>query len=425
MSNEPLKIENIDFSVSSQIDRAPHWTMIRELTKNAIEAAEKAAKDKIIHWTTGDYRGTRKAVIWNTGPGLDAFQLKAATDLACQIDKTLSLDENFGVGAKVSALANNKEGMRYRSCKDGRVHEVIIGHDEETGTYVRFEREIQGGAKDTVIDVTDVVMREGIHSVDCDWTEVMLLGNSPDQDTASRPFASVSTEKTHVANALYRRFYRLPAGVKLRLDAVYHRFDSTRYFAPIEKRYDQFVHFETVELKDYELRIHYLHDPKVGDQSGLRQSSRGALASTTTTCCLIHKDEMYSVATGKPWSALAPRFGIPFGSKELCVHIELRDEDARPSQYRERLISPFTGEDIVPEDFADFVRAFMPEWVKEVIQEASPRQKEDFSDLESELQDLLNRYKVPLTGLKTDRSSGQPSESPSGNFMMDYRAFGS
>jgi hypothetical protein len=76
---------------------------------------------------------------------------------------------------------------------------------------------------------------------------------------------------------------------------------------------------------------------------------------------------MYSVMTGTEWSAVAPRFGIPFGSKELCVHIEIADDDARPSQYRERLISPSTGQDIVPLDFAICVRERMPEWVKEAV----------------------------------------------------------
>jgi hypothetical protein len=37
--------------------------------------------------------------------------------------------------------------------------------------------------------------------------------------------------------------------------------------------------------------------------------------------------------TGPEWSAAAPHFGIAFGSKELCVHIELADDDARPAGY--------------------------------------------------------------------------------------------
>ena len=124
MPNEAIRISDVAFVVTSQIERAPHWTMIRELTMNAIEAAARASGEKIVHWTSGVYAGTRKAVIWNTGPAMDAAELKAATDLACKINKSLGLDENFGVGAKVSSLANNKLGMRFRSCKGGKVSEV-------------------------------------------------------------------------------------------------------------------------------------------------------------------------------------------------------------------------------------------------------------------------------------------------------------
>ncbi|MGH9340303.1 MAG: hypothetical protein ACRD1R_12140 [Acidobacteriota bacterium] len=92
MPNEALKIFDEAFVVTSQIERAPHWTMVRELTMNAIEAAAQAPGDKLVHWTSGTYRDARKAVLWNTGPGMGPAELKAATDLACQIDKNLDLD---------------------------------------------------------------------------------------------------------------------------------------------------------------------------------------------------------------------------------------------------------------------------------------------------------------------------------------------
>jgi hypothetical protein len=113
--------------------------------------------------------------------------------------------------------------------------------------------------------------------------------------------------------------------------------------------------------------------------------------------------------TGNEWSAAAPRFGIPFGSKELCVHIELDDDEARPSQYRERLISKVTGGDVLPQDYAFCVIERMPEWVKEVIRNASPRRTEDYNDLRKELQDLLNKYKVKVTGRRIDQVNGDKS----------------
>ena len=202
----------------------------------------------------------------------------------------------------------------------------------------------------------------------------------------------------------------MPEGVKVRLDPIYQRFDSRGTFVPIGQRADKFANVESVRIPEVNITIHFLHDPPVGDKSGLRMSSSYALGSSTTTCCLVHKDEMYSVITGNEWSAVAPRFGIPFGSKELCVHIEIAEEDARPSQYRERLISRTTSQDIVPLDFAVYVRERMPEWVKEVIRNASPRQSEDFKDLQMELQNLLNRYKVKVTGRKIDAQGGPSTE---------------
>lgn len=414
MANEALKISDIAFVVSSQIERAPHWTMIRELTMNALEAASKADGDKTVQWTSGIYRGVRKAVIWNTGPGMDAAELKAATDLACEINESLGLDENFGVGAKVSSLGNNKIGMRFRSCKCGQVSQVILGYDPDDKVYVRFDFDLPNGTTDTVIDVTAAVVKEGIRKIEHDWTEVMLLGNSEEQDTAARPLAATQTEKSYIATALYRRFYRLPDGVKLRLDANYQRLDGSRVMTAIGQRYDKFAQTETVDVPEAELKIHYLHDPAVGDRSGNRMSSSNALGSSTTTCCIVHKNEMYGVMTSNEWSAAAPRFGIPFGSKELCVHIEISDDAARPSQYRERLISRGSGDDILAQDYSIFVREKMPEWVKEVIRKASPQRTENYSDLQKELQDLLNKYKVKVTGRRIDAQGERSNDEEKG-----------
>ena len=49
MPNEPLAIADVPFSVTTQIQRAPHWTMIRELTMNAIEAASRATGEKVVY----------------------------------------------------------------------------------------------------------------------------------------------------------------------------------------------------------------------------------------------------------------------------------------------------------------------------------------------------------------------------------------
>ena len=68
--------------------------------------------------------GTDKLAIWNTGPGMDGHELLKICNIASSLGKEKSLMGNFGMGTKVASLPSNQRGMRYRSCKNGRVHEV-------------------------------------------------------------------------------------------------------------------------------------------------------------------------------------------------------------------------------------------------------------------------------------------------------------
>jgi hypothetical protein len=409
MTTESLGINQIDFLVRAMIERAPAWTMPRELVKNAIEAAEQATGKKEVRITSRAYRGVPKLVIWNTGPGLSDTDLVKITQLSSSVHKTLDLDANFGVGAKVSSLANNKSGMIYRSCKAGAVSEVILAYDVEVQNYVRVKRRI-GDEDLAVIDVTQAAAKEGA-DLSIDWTEVMLLGNSPDQNTVETPLASEGrTDKGYIATALYRRFYRVPGDVTIKLDGDFTRFPTPRNFETIWDRRDKsFLRYQAVRSDDHGATVHFYHDPEHKSSSSMRQSAAGALGSTTTTMCLVHKDEMYSVKTGVSWSAAAPAFGIPFGSKELCVHVELDEGLARPSQYRERLIRRENGADIAPEEFAHVVREVMPQWVKDVVAAASPDRAADYDDLQKELQTLLDEYKMKSEGRKR-HDDGLPSE---------------
>ena len=87
----------------------------------------------------------RKLAFWNTGIGMDDEELKQATDLSSSVNKQMAMDGNFSIGAKVSGLTMSREGIRYRSCKNGIVNEVTIGFDPDEGTYVRFPVELPDG----------------------------------------------------------------------------------------------------------------------------------------------------------------------------------------------------------------------------------------------------------------------------------------
>ena len=124
----------------------------------------------------------------------------------------MALDGNFGIGAKVSGLTMSREGIRYRSCKDGVVNEVTIGFDPDEGTYVRFPVELPDGSSDTVYDVTQVVRNSG-KDTSFDWTEVVLFGENQDHNTVAEPLGKGKTveRKFHCLQYL-QTFCKLQSG---------------------------------------------------------------------------------------------------------------------------------------------------------------------------------------------------------------------
>jgi hypothetical protein len=144
---ERLDIYDKRFLINRLIEQAPVSTLVREFFNNAEECAALAPEgNRRIEIYPVEIGGVRKLAFWNTGPGLDDAELKQATDLSSSINKNMSMDGNFGIGAKVSGLTMSKAGIRYRSCKNGTVWEVTIGYDDDEGTYVRFPVELPDGA---------------------------------------------------------------------------------------------------------------------------------------------------------------------------------------------------------------------------------------------------------------------------------------
>lgn len=408
----PIKIADIDFTVSRQIEQCPKTMMLRELAMNAIEAAAKApAGRRIVEIkgkTISECGDTRKLTIWNTGPGMSSTELDHICDLAASLGKDMALEGNFGMGAKVASLPSNTLGMRYRSCRNGVVSQVVLGKRE--GIYGKVWIPIEDSFEE-VVDVTEQVAQELEYRLDEDWTEVVLYGNRPDQDTVADPYDDdPKQDRQWITTYLYHRFYSLPEGVELNLHEGTHPRDGRRQFKPIPERADAFGRVEAVDFGDG-IRIHYLYDPAYQD-GGHNKSISGSLTSSVSTTAIVFRDEMYDVRKGRKWAADAPAFGIPFGARHISVHVELPDNfPVRHEPYR-RFVQ-LTGGDqrqVVVEDFAELVFRNRPEWLIEIINSLAPKSSASTDDLRKELQDLLNQLRV---------KTKSPREAPEGLHLVD------
>lgn len=392
----PITIRDIDFTVTRQIEQCPKTMMLRELVMNALEAASRGPEGRRIVEIKGkrvnECGGARKLAIWNTGPGLSSEDLDHICDLAASLGKDMALEGNFGMGAKVASLPSNTLGMRYRSCRDGTVSQVILGKRE--GVYGKVWVPV-GDAFEEVVDVTDAVADESEYSLSEDWTEVVLYGNRPDQDTVADPYdGDPKQDRQWITTYLYHRFYYLPGGVEIYLHEGTHPRDGRRQFKPIPDRLEAFGRAETADVGDG-IRVHYYYDPPYQGSSH-NKSISGSLTSSVSTAGIVFRDELYDVRKARKWAADAPAFGIPFGAKHISIHVELpKNFPVRHEPYR-RFVQLSTGDQrqLMVDDFAEIVFQNRPAWLVEIINSLAPKPSASTDDLRKELQDLLNELRV-------------------------------
>lgn len=394
----PITIRDIDFTVSRQIEQCPKTMMLRELVMNAVEAAAKAPVGRRVVEIKGksveECGAARKLSIWNTGPGLSSADLDHICDLAASLGKDMALEGNFGMGAKVASLPSNPLGMRYRSCREGVVSQVILGKRE--GIYGKLWVPVEDSFEE-VVDVTEAVREEAEYQLGEDWTEVVLFGSRSDQDTVADPYdGDPKQDRQWITTYLYHRFYTLPADVEVFLHEGTHPRDGRRQFKPIPERSDAFGQVETVEVGDG-VRIHYLYDPAYQD-GGHNKSISGSLTSSLSTAAIVFRGELYDVRKGRKWAADAPAFGIPFGARHISIHVELPNKfPVRHEPYR-RFVQLSGGDQrqVAVEDFAEIVFRNRPHWLVEIINSLAPKSSASTDDLRKELQDLLNELRVKV-----------------------------
>ena len=388
----PLRVANEAFLVSSMIERCPKTMMMRELVVNGLEAATHAApSQRQVVIGPRMHEGVRKLRIWNTGPGLNAAELLQITDLASSLHKQNSLDQNFGMGAKVASLPSNRHWLRYRSCAGGRVSEVVMGY--RGGTYGRLRI---GPERAEVIDATEACRAEGDYDLALDWTEVLLGGNSADQDTVAAPYGtSLKATPDWMGAYLENRFFRLPHDVSLTLMPAIWGGTTPRPMVGLDDRRGEFGRTET-RIMPSGVKVHYYYDPPEGEST---KSAKGAIAAGTSRGAIVFRDELYDVRSGDGWLQDAPNYGVPFGAKYISIFVELpQDYLVWPEAYRQFL--RFRGNDqrqVHLSDFSALVRSYMPAWLAEIIRSFGPGQANYLDNISDELKALLASLGVEPT----------------------------
>jgi len=438
MSEVEIADKGRRFLIHRTMQMCPPHMMLRELIMNAIEAAVRVAR-KEIRIGSCLIDGVPKLRIWNTGRGMNATELREACNISSSIGKTQALDGNFGIGAKAAALQSNRRGMRYRSCKDGKVSEVLLGvvQAEDGPRYMRRDNAVAntGTPHNDVLDVTAEIAEDERKE---DWTEVVLCGNRREQNTVEDPYdGNPEVNKSRwIANAIYERFHRLPAGVKVILEKSVQSKDKEKdrtlvdyvsHMETIGKKHPEDVRCEVVSPQGESvaefpgLEIRYYYDGPMKGKDARPRSYSGNIASSTTFCAVGYKNELYDFRTRRKWQVIAPKMGVPFGSRYVTILLELPDDaSVRTDDHRTKLRRKSRGGEVLDvEDFASVIRENMPGWLKEKIS-AHSQHSTSFEDVSRQLSQFLREVEAQLRSLAQSRSGStrvrlgteEPGESP-------------
>jgi hypothetical protein len=416
---DPIRHAPTAWSVASMIEAAPGSMMIREMLMNGLEAAQRTATPTRRGKVTFDAievpaasGPVRKLRVRNTGPGMDAAEMRSCMQLhASGGGKTNGGDQNFGVGAKCTGLKNNPAGLRYRSCKNGRVHETTVcrmGQD-----YGLLHRPDGKGGSAAVIEVTHEYSAAEVAE---DWTEVVLYGEDMEHDTTKQPYKKGRDEPSNwIAAAVNRRFHvfvpNIDVEIKENLDLSKHPQGRVLRGAHETVRRSAGAKFARVALK-----------PGVEAEFAVLEKEGQNRYALTGQCALVRRGEMFDCKFGsESWGRVAARYGVTYGHQQVVIHIILaEDESIAPDRYRQRLErKDIARTEVTTDDYSALIAANLPDFVRAHIEACKPSGVEDSKSLQDRLKRLVAEYDwrrgvlkadpngTEVTGADTDRDGGK------------------
>ena len=393
MTTRAMRVANIAFLLDRLAADTPPNQQIRELTQNAIEAIQRRQKtdasDGVIRWDVDwDHlkrTGAYKLSVVDTGDGMTPAQmLDYLNALAVQgANETQGISENFGVGAKITALHRNSYGLVYQSWHDAKGAMVKLHRDDKEGVYGLDSFELADGP-DWTPRIKDVYKPSAITT---SGTKVTLLGTSKEDNTCFPPEAGGAMN--WLITYLTGRYFRIPENIKLQA-RVLTRDDGdwpSEEPAPSAKTYN----FQTIKgskalLDDYakdkgtvslataDAHWWVFEEPR---QASKDMSSRGG---RTCKVGIVFQDEVYVQLVPPTSRRILAGFGIVFGADHVVIYIEPRKTlDIRADTARSRII--INGEDVQKADWfevwgAEF-REKMPAAIKATIDEIMAKTEGD------------------------------------------------
>lgn len=319
----PLTVKNASFIVDRIGKDCPRLQFIREYTMNSMQAITDAGGKGDILWdidrellrvSKGKHR---KLCVIDTGVGMDEAELLEYINKLASSGHVQAIDENFGMGGKVSALPYNHHGILYSTWKEGQPGKSILLWRHPTAGYAARQMEMppESGNFAYVFDVPEEnkpdLIREAGHG-----TKVTFLGMSELEDTTLAP-EEAAYKSRWVIKYLNTRFSSFPKGITVRAS-----------FANAESKLEvngQHYFLEKIKKQSGKFRISgsTIHWWILGSTNSKDGHGSYGHYNSTGHVAALYKNELYEM--DKNFRAAQNRLqqcGIYFGFQKVVLYIE-------------------------------------------------------------------------------------------------------
>lgn len=380
---------------------------IREFTKNGIEACQRTSNGAgkvVVDYNRSLYDSKRlhKISFIDTGDGMSAHQMLNLLNNLSASGEVRNQHQNYGVGAKISALTRNHCGILYESWQGGVGNAVFIKYNDEQGIYG-----VQGVATSDGQMIYAVPIPKEIRPpepIEQHGTRVTLFGMTENQDTMTPPDGIPGIRESWLTLFLNTRYFRIPKGIEIHSRIGYYRDNNPKHNYLREITGQKSLLDAKAELKgDVRLsdaNLYWWVMPKGVDGHG-RELLKGHTA-------LINEDEIFDVSDAR--SNRVAYFGVIVGRDRVVIYVE--PTNVVQNTARTNLVRP-DGSAIVWDRWQDEFRTNMPADLRKFLDDLQNEgSTESHTDTIKErlkgLKELykLSRYKANPNGtLKADPDS--------------------
>ncbi|MBY6107698.1 ATP-binding protein [Ferrimonas balearica] len=356
---------------------------IREFFYNCVEAILRTGeKGQIlidVNWDLYDAHGFYKMSFTDTGIGMTRDELLTLVkDLSSSGEKNQY--ENYGLGAKISAMTRNPEGIYYESWKDGVGHAVLLRYDKDSDQYGCEQFRLSDNSYAHYRPLSDA---EKPNIINDHGTRVTLMGTGYHDDTMQLPVGVKLTKESWIYRCINERFYEIDPLVECKVRVGYERPRSdtkhNHLLKPSGQKSVYLKHakeFGIVNISDAKVHWFILNEDRQGH-------GRDYVAGNTA---ILHQGELFDRTDGR--SNRAQMFGIIFGASNVVLIVEPEGEYNQNVQ--RTALQRLDGRAMPWERWSDEFKANMPKALNDYVQSIIAKASKDSHD--SSIAERLKKY---------------------------------